>query len=328
VGTLSSDHETQRLSAEAPVLLIVWNRPAETRLVLESLRRARPKRLFVAGDGPREGSDSDARLIAETQQAVAELVDWPCDLRTSYSEDNQGCRRAVVRAIDWFFANVPAGIILEDDCVPHPDFFAFCSLMLDRFWDDTRIMSIAGDNSAGVSSVAGQSYCFVRYPHIWGWATWRRAWRLYDRDLELWDMLRESGQEGDVFSFDAERETWVPIFNRLRDEGVPDTWDWQWAATCFLHSGLSVQPTVNLVRNVGFNQSATHTTGPSPRADCPTRPILPLSHPRAVIRSRIAERDIFWRTQAELNPRLSQSSLQRGWRMIRRRAWEIRQSWS
>jgi len=327
VATLTPEVRIQEVSEETPVLLIVWNRPDETRMVLESIKRAKPNHLFVAGDGPREGSASDRRLIAETQNVVTELVDWPCNLQTSYSDENKGCRSGVVRAIDWFFANVTAGIILEDDCVPHPDFFTFCSVMIDRFRDDTRIMSITGDNSAGVSSTNGESYCFVRYPHIWGWATWRRAWNLYDRDLELWDAVRGSGRIEDVFPDAAERETWVPIFNRLRDEGVPNTWDWQWAATCFLHSGLSVQPTVNLVRNVGFNSSATHTTAPSLRADCPTRPMLPLKHPLAVIRSRSAEQEIFWRTQAELNPRLSRTPFQRGWQTLRTRLWETRQSW-
>lgn len=282
----------------SPVLLIVWNRPVETRRSLEALRVSRPSLLFVAGDGPR--SDEEAARVAEVRRLVEELVDWPCDVRTSFSDTNLGCRTGVTRAIDWFFSHVDEGIILEDDCVASPEFFAFCDEMLDRYRHNPRVMHIAGDNSARVRITQDWSYCFVRYPHIWGWATWKRAWDVYDRDLDLWEDFRSSGQIVDLFRNDDERQTWVPIFDRLRETGEPDTWDWQWAATCMVHDALCVQPTVNLVSNIGFNDRATHTTRPSERSSMPTEPLFPLRHPPVPYRHLDAERQIFLNTQADL----------------------------
>lgn len=285
----------------SPVLLVVWNRPAETRRVLEALRPVRPSRLYVACDGPR--SNEEAHLVDEVRELVATMVDWPCQVLTNYSSTNSGCRVGVTRAIDWFFEHEDEGIILEDDCIPHPDFFPFCDEILARYRNDDRVMHIAGDNTAAVTIPQDWSYCFVRYPHIWGWATWRRAWRHYDRDLKGWSAFRNSEQLPDLFPEPEMRETWVPIFNRLLDEGIPDTWDWQWAATTLMRNGLCIQPTRNLISNIGFNERATHTRRASVRAEAPLESILPLRHPPVVFPHRQAESQIFENTQASLHPR-------------------------
>jgi hypothetical protein len=285
----------------SPVLLIVWNRPNETRQALQAIRTVRPAQLYVAGDGPRTSDES--KLTMEVRELVSEMVDWPCELTTNYSETNLGCRAGVTRAIDWFFAHVSEGIILEDDCVAHPDFFFFCDEMLHRYRHNHQVFHIAGDNTPGVEIRQEWSYCFVRYPHIWGWATWRRAWNQYDRNLDLWSSFRSSDQVDHVFDHQDEYETWVPIFDTLRTKGKPDTWDWQWAATCILHNALCVQPVVNLISNVGFNERGTHTTGPSSRSDARTAAIFPLRHPRVVYRHREAERQIFLNSQASMRAR-------------------------
>lgn len=287
---------------KAAVLLLTFNRPDTTQKVLDEIRQYRPKQLFVAGDGPR--NSSDRADIEEVKRIVRENADWDCELETSFFETNLGCRRGVVRAIDWFFARVSEGIILEDDCVPHPDFFAFCEEMLARYREEKQVMHVAGDNSAGVSSSNGESYTFVRYPHIWGWATWSRAWQKYDRDLTDFHRAVLEKKMRAVFPKRSERRLWVPLLESLRETGVPDTWDWQWAATLFLQDGLSVQPTVNLVSNIGFDSRATHTSDAGPRSHYPSQRIYPLIHPQGVKRDRPAERRMFVRTQRGINGRV------------------------
>lgn len=288
-------NEAQSPHLETPVLFIVWNRPEETAKSFEAIRAARPAQLFIAADGPRTPTES--RLTDAVRAIATQSVDWPCVVQTRFSDNNLGCRVGVTQAIDWFFSHVEAGIILEDDCVAHPEFFTFCDEVLRRYKNDPRILHVAGDNSAGVHIAQDWSYCFIRYPHIWGWATWRRAWDLYDRDLARWDVVRRSGAAEDLFDTEEQARRWIPVFDRLRAYGQPDTWDWQWAATCFMHGGLAVQPVTNLISNVGFNERATHTSRASERADAIASPILPLCHPPFVHHHRPAERQVFERTQ-------------------------------
>lgn len=277
---------------ETPVLLLAFNRPDTTRRVLEAIAQAKPRQLFVASDGPRASHSTDAELVAQTRREVAEAVTWDCELHTLYREENQGLKQGVIGAIDWFFEHVPEGIILEDDCVPHPDFFPYCEELLERFRDDERVWAIQGDNSAKARLGGTASYSFIPYALIWGWATWRRAWQHLDRDLEQWRKIRSTPEVKKIFPDRIER--------RLRSEALDgllanpeSTWDYQWSFTVSLHRGLTTIPRKNLVSNVGWGRpDATHTKGTGQRQDAPTFSILPLVHPSRVEKDPLASSDI------------------------------------
>lgn len=285
--------------AVPPVLLLAWRRPETTVQVMEAIRDARPERLFIAVDGPSEHlRTGEADRVAETIRAIEQRIDWPCEVSRRYSAANRGCRVGVSDGIDWFFENVEEGIILEDDCVPHHEFFTYCADLLSRFRDIDRVMCISGDNSAQIPLPGAASYSFVRYPQVWGWATWRSAWRRYDRNLADYCQARRSGTWERLVPDAFERATFERTLDRLAAHGEPDTWDYQWAATLLLNRGLSVQPRSNLVRNIGFGDQATHTTGAlHPRANAATTSILPLVHPRRTRLHKRVSREVFLRTQ-------------------------------
>ena len=162
----------------APVLLIIFNRPDTTARVFEAIRAARPTELYIAADAPRENRSEDKRLCEEAKK-ITEKIDWPCEVHRLYQEKNLGCKRGPIASITWFFENVEAGIILEDDCVPHPSFFAFCSELLEKYADDKRIMHVSGNNFQFGKMRGDASYFFSEYTLSWGWATWRRAWQRF-----------------------------------------------------------------------------------------------------------------------------------------------------
>ena len=281
---------------QTPVLLLTFNRPETTVHVLEAIRAARPTRLFVASDGPRPRVATDLERVAATRVLVDEMVDWTCRVEHLYSDANQGCRVGVSSAISWFFEHVEEGIILEDDCVPHPDFFGYCTELLERYRDDDRVMNIAGDNSVDLTPTdTTASYCFARQPLIWGWATWRRAWQHYDGDLNGWLSVRsDPARLGQLWQDPIERRWQAANLERLVRTGKPDSWAYRWSFTVAIRGGLSVTPAVNLIKNVGFGPDATHTlSSRNPRACIPTKPILPLHHTRDVTPDFAVESRIF-----------------------------------
>jgi hypothetical protein len=239
----------------SPVLFLVFNRPSTTKRVFEQIRRAQPSRLFVAADGPRLDRAGEAERCAEVRKII-DGVDWECEVRTLFRGDNLGCRKAVSSAIDWFFENVEEGIILEDDCLPSQSFFHFCAELLDRFRDDSRVMQISGSNYLSVT--LKESYYFSKYGPIWGWATWKRAWKLYDVEMQLWPLVKQNRLHYD-FCFD---ESEVAVREQTFDAvyaGKIDTWDYQWVFARLINSGLSITPAHNLITNIGFSDDATHT---------------------------------------------------------------------
>ena len=295
--------------ATPPVLLIAWRRPEHVKRVLTALSAVRPSMLFLAVDGPDEAArPGEAARVAATIEAIESSITWDCDIQRRYATSNQGCRRGVSAAIDWFFEYVDEGIILEDDIVPHADFFEYCRDLLSRYRDDPSVMCISGDNSADVWwGSRSSSYSFVRWPQIWGWATWRRAWVLYDRDLLDYSRAVADGRWEALNLSRLERDRYRSILDKLLVEGIPDSWAYRWVATTLLNGGLSIHPRSNLVTNIGFDALATHTVSPnSTRSYVPSKKILPLSHPRSVRHHRIMSRRLFERTQ--VSPRAVRAS--------------------
>lgn len=271
------------------VAMLVFNRPALTARVFERVRAARPRRLMVVCDGPRAGCDDDARAVAEVRRIVTQ-VDWDCELLTDFAEQNLGCRRRVASGLDWVFGHAPEAIILEDDCLPDPSFFAFCDELLERYRDDERVMMITGLNPVAPWQADRQSYHFSYCGAIWGWASWARAWQHYDVEMHAWDDPAARDRVRDVFAEPALYEPRIAAYDRVR-RGEIDTWDMQWSFARAVQSGLSVVPAVNLIRNIGVGGDATHTQRPHPMADLPTTPIeWPLRHPPFVAVDRDYDR--------------------------------------
>jgi hypothetical protein len=248
------------MSIDTPLLLIAWRRPNTLSQVIDAIRPVAPTRLFVACDGPNPDRPGESEKVAATRAIIDLEIDWPCQIERLYSDVNQGCRLGVSRAISWFFEQVEEGIILEDDCVPHPDFFPYCAGLLERYRHDTRVWCISGDNFQDGQWRGDGSYYFSRYNHCWGWASWRRCWKQYDANLLNWPELSASGLLKAIFQDPEELEYWSAIWNRLYCEGEPDTWDYQWSFSCLVNGGLTVLPNKNMVANVGFGLDATHTT--------------------------------------------------------------------
>ena len=272
-----------------PILFLIFNRPDTTQIVFNEIRKAKPKWLFIAGDGPRKDRLEDTRLCQKTR-TIVDQVDWDCEVSTFFRDENLGCKYAVSSAIDWFFSNVDEGIILEDDCVPDQSFFPFCEALLEKYRDDERIMMISGANFQFGREKTDDSYYFSRYFHIWGWATWKRAWKLYDKEMKAWPEIRENGYLHNILYDKRLVRYWEAIFNSVYNGSI-STWDYQWVFSCWVQGGLSIIPNRNMVSNIGFDQRSTHTKGKDIRANMQTENmVFPLNHPKYLIRNAHADR--------------------------------------
>ena len=271
-----------------PVLVLAFNRPDTSRRVLDAVRLARPPHLYLAVDGPRPGRAEDAERVLQVQR-LADAVDWNCEVHTLFRPANLGCKAAVSQAIEWFFEQVAAGIVLEDDCLPHPSFFPFAGELLQRYEGDPRIMAISGDNFQFGKSRSPYSYYFSRYNHVWGWASWRRAWKLYDHRMSRWPGLRDQGWLADFLKDPVAAAYWTQIFDETYGERNT-SWAYRWTFACWSHGGLTALPTVNLVSNIGFGRQSTHTFFRGRVAEMPTQSLaFPLRHPPVIERNESAD---------------------------------------
>jgi hypothetical protein len=265
------------------VLVIVFNRAEFARELLQAIGVARPRRVYLAADHPRPHVATDAPRCAETWQVARAAIDWPCEVFTLQSPQNMGPARFIPHAIDWLFRHEERGIILEEDCIPHPDFFRFCDELLERYAHDERVAMISGSQFVpGGWPCGGNSYAFVRLSQIWGWATWRRAWKNYDFEMRAWPEQRRAGLIERTFKRGHDRRHWRRNFDHALEI---DSWDYQWCFARWQRGQAGIVPARNLISNIGFGPEALHTTAVNhPAANVPRVALdFPLRHPPAVV---------------------------------------------
>lgn len=241
-----------------PILFLIFNRLDTTEQVLAAIRQVRPKQLFIAADGPRSARAGEGEVCEQVRNLVDAGIDWPCEVHRLYRKENMGCGLAVSTAIDWFFENVDKGIILEDDTLPDVTFFDYCQSLLNHYEEDERIMHISAMNLQCGIKRGNASYYFSRISGIWGWATWKRAWQKYsfdfsgDSDNQIRDVLKRN------LSDDVSVNYFFDAMIKTKSRTI-DTWDYQWVYTLFKHNAICVTPEYNLIQNLGFNSTGSHT---------------------------------------------------------------------
>lgn len=260
-----------------PVLIIIFNRPETTSRLLKQLELAKPPRLYIAADGPRENKTGEKELCEETRR-MATTIDWPCEVKTLFREKNIGVDPGVESAVDWFFTNEESGIILEDDCIPHPDFLKFSSVLLEKYRNDEKIMMISGNNFQDGVMRGNGSYYFSRYSNTWGWATWKRAWQKYDKDMQGLPSFISENKIENILKEKQQKKYWLSFFKKLYNKKY-GFWDAKWLFAIWNNSGICITPNLNLNTNIGFGKDATHTQGESIKFSVKSHPLEEIKHP-------------------------------------------------
>ncbi len=266
-----------------PILFLIFNRPDTTQKVFDEIKKVRPKQLFVVADGAR--TNEEQKLCNQARKIINQ-IDWDCEIHKNYSDKNLGCKIRVSSGIDWFFENVEKGIILEDDCVPHQNFFRYCEELLKKYKDNNKIMSISGNNFQGDHKRGSGSYYFSNYFHCWGWATWRRAWKHYNVKMKTFPEFKRQKKIENIFKKKEAQLYWLNIFDNAYHNLV-NTWDYQYLYTILNNKGVNIIPNTNLVSNIGSNKSSRKLEMTSNKTinkiRLPMKELLfPLIHPKLI----------------------------------------------
>ena len=278
-------------SVRTPVLVIGFNRPEHLAVLLDRLREVRPQRVYFAVDGPREQRPGEATKVAEVRSLI-DAIDWIPEKRTLFHGENLGCGLGVSTAITWFFEHEAEGIICEDDIIPDPSFFPYCAELLERYRDEDRVFAISGCNFVPPDYLSRPDlpYRFSQVPHIWGWATWRRSWEQYELDIENWrsrlpmrDLFQRAGRSLTGATY------WASVFRVLARKEV-DTWDGQLVLTSMAANQWTATSNTNLIRNIGFDDQATHTFEDRDELT----PVIPVALPLAEVPVKVDELADTW----------------------------------
>lgn len=285
---------------ETAILFLIFNRPDTTQRVFEQIRKVKPKRLYVAADGPRIHVAADVEKCAETRHII-QGIDWDCDLKTLYRNDNQSCGPAVSEAISWFFEQEEEGIILEDDCLPESTFFTYCNELLKKYRNSTKVMMISGTKLVEYN-IPPDDYYFTRYANIWGWASWRRAWSTYQFTIN--DDKDAINNTLKILPSKSEKGYWLSEFLKVKSKKI-NTWDYQLLYTIWQQDGLAISPSTNLIKNIGFHNNSTRTfLYDSMKMPDSYFMRFPLNHPLKIEANQLIDQQIFSNVYSHKFPRI------------------------
>lgn len=274
------------------VLFIIFNKRDETKKVFEVIRRHRPNQLFIAADGPRPEKEGETEKCLYVREWVLSQIDWDCEVKTLFRDQNVGCGRGPSEAISWFFEHVDEGIILEDDCLPNDTFFVFAAELLTRYRDNHKISIISGNNFQLVQPMSlGADYYFSLFPSTNGWAAWKRSWQDYEYHITSWPILNQKKFLRSLFNEKKYQLWWKQLFDWAYEKNPDDTWDIQFHYHCMKRNQYAIIPAANLISNIGYGPDATHSQDPNSYfANVPTHEIaFPLRHPAQLIRNYEAD---------------------------------------
>ena len=273
----------EKYKVKSPVVILLFNRVENTKKLFNIIKKVKPEKLFLIADGPRKENKEDTIKCEETRK-IFDNIDWNCKVYKKFSDKNLGCAKNGYTGFSWVFENVEEAIFLEDDCIPDISFFKFCDELLEKYRNDSRIMLISGTNQLGNWKKTDYSYHFSRFGGIWGWASWRRAWKYYDFDMRLWndkEVRKNLRKQLNFFQYISRRDIYNQIYNKTAKFS---SWAYQWGFARIVQSGLAISPCVNLITNIGSGNDATNNKKKSSVSNLKSFEMkFPLKHPQFVL---------------------------------------------
>ena len=240
----------------APIVLFLYSRPDHSLRTLQALRANKlsdQSKLYIFCDGAKEGSSQTLLAHIAQTKAIAKQEKWCKEVEVIEQPANKGLADSIVGGVTDIISKYGKIIVLEDDIVTAPDFLTYMNQALNLYKDDERVMHIAGYNLPIDTSSANQTY-FSPHMSCWGWATWQRAWKNFDRDADKIHAQLSSAKNG-MWNFDMENSRAFYPQLKANIKGKIKTWAIFWYANIFLKDGLCLMPEKSFVQNIGFDGS-------------------------------------------------------------------------
>jgi len=241
---------------KVPILFIVFNRLNTTKKVFEQIRKVKPLKLYIASDGPRNEFEKTKVLLV--REYILNSIDWECNVKTRFRDENLGAGFGLNDAIDWFFSHEKEGIIIEHDCLPSISFFKFCEELLDKYRDNKKVGVIQGFNPFPNPKFA-YTYFFSKYDLKWGWATWHDRWKFQDMYMKDWPKVKKTDFLDKISNGNKlVKLYWEAIFDQIY-MNPHFTWDTQFTYQMLKRGLVTIVPKVNIILNIGYAKEASST---------------------------------------------------------------------
>lgn len=239
----------------APIALFVYNRPWHTRKTIEALQKnelADLSELFIYSDTAKNEQAETA--VAEVREYVRS-IDGFKNITIIERENNLGLAGSIIDGVTTVVNKYGKVIVLEDDLITSPYFLTYMNESLNRYRDEDKVMQISGYMFQLELSLDEEAL-LLPFTTSWGWATWQRAWIMFDPEAKAYSMLKKSQKLQCEFNLMGA----YPYFDMLEAQlnGKINSWAIRWYLSVFMQNGLTLYPQKALINNIGFDGSGVH----------------------------------------------------------------------
>ena len=264
-----------------PIVYVCFNRPELTKKTFECIKKIKPSKLFLILDGPRKNNKRD-KINCLKVKKIIQNINWKCKLYKNFSKENLGLKNRFFTGLDWVFSSANEAIILEDDCLPHKDFFYFCEAMLKKYKNSNKVKFITGNNFQNPKKMEiSEDYYFSKYSHIWGWATWKKTWLDVNRNDTFWKKKIFDSNFEMMKSSTKEKKYWKNMYTGVLNNKL-NSWAIYLLFSIWKNKGVTVTPKINLIKNLGLS-SGTNTKNLDIKLDISNKSLnKPLKHPKII----------------------------------------------
>lgn len=239
----------------APIALFVYNRPDHTRRTLNYLQKnllADESRLFIFSDGPK--TEADQPKVNEVRQLIKEVTGFK-SVKVFNSKENHGLANSIIKGVTQLVNEYGNVIVFEDDLLSSPYTLQYFNEALSRYANQAQLMHIGAYMFELDDKTLPETF-FYRIATSWGWATWARAWKNFEPDVDKLIGQFDKKKIND-FSIDGTMNFWKQM--QEFKAGKNNSWAIRWYASIFLKNGLTLNPSHSLVHNIGHDGSGVHS---------------------------------------------------------------------
>jgi hypothetical protein len=239
----------------APIALFVYNRPEHTRRTITYLQKnllADESRLFIFSDGSK--TDADKAKVDEVRQIINEVTGFK-SVKVTERKDNLGLANSIISGVTKLVNEYDKVIVFEDDLLSSPYTLQYFNEALDRYAKEDKVMHIGAYMYDLPDKSLPQTF-FYRAATSWGWATWARAWKDFEPDIDKL-MGQFDRQKISRFSIEGNMNFWKQMEGFKA--GKNNSWAIRWYASIFLKNGLTLNPSHSLVNNIGHDGTGVHS---------------------------------------------------------------------
>jgi len=238
-----------------PIILFVYNRPFHTKLVIDALLKnelANRTPLIIYSDGAKREYHVEA--VRNVREIIHKIKGF-ANIEIIERKINIGLADSIISGVDEVLNKYDQTIVLEDDLITSPFFLQYMNDALRLYSDREKVASVHG-YCYPVQRQMPDTF-FLKGADCWGWGTWKRAWKTYERNPFV--LLSQLSNNNLIKKFDYNGT--VNNFKMLRKQaaGKIDSWAIRWHASCFLKNMFTLYPGKSLIRNIGNDQTGTHT---------------------------------------------------------------------